>query len=110
MLSTDGGENWRVILKRVKYPNFQWGHQSDKGTTNLGKIPKASILAVYHRNTKSAKGLWDPEFDFVTSDDFFNTKRVLVKGGNNFILSGRMIFCARALTQAPALPSLRTCR
>lgn len=88
-----------MILKRVKYPNFQWGHRSGNGVTNLGQVKKESILAVHHRSTKSAKGLWDPELDFVTSDDFFNTQKVLVKGGNNFIVSGRMVFCARALTQ-----------
>jgi len=92
MLTVDAGLSWRSVAQYVKYPNYAWLQSA--GTKGNAK----GIAIVQHKRSKGVAQSWDTDLDFVQSDNFFETKSVLLPKGNNFAIIDKYVFVAVANT------------
>lgn len=77
-LTTNLGKNWKKLQDNVI--QYEWGKQ-DKDD----KVPEKQILIVKHETTDEEEPTtWSRKNKIILSDDFFKTKRVILKGGNYF--------------------------
>jgi len=91
-LTEDRGLSWRSIASFVKYPNYAWLQSA--GTKGSAK----GLAIVQHKRSKGVAQSWDTDLDFVQSDNFFETKSVLLPKGNNFAIIDKYVFVAVANT------------
>ena len=96
-LTKDLGINWTQLGSYVV--QFGWGvvekKQIDKG------VPKERILMTYEPRGKGDQTQtgWNYKVDFVYSDDFFKTTKVLASKGNKFLLTNHYLFVAQVVDQ-----------
>ena len=96
-LTKDLGLHWVQLNKYVV--QFSWGivekEQIDKG------VPKERILMSYEPRGEGDQKLskWNYKVDFICSDDFFNSTKLLVTKGNKFLLTNHYLFVATVVDQ-----------
>ncbi len=63
----------------------------------FGKVPYERIILSYEAKGKGHQKLtgWNSNFHVVMSDDFFRTSKILVPGGNKFLITSHYIFVAK---------------
>ena len=93
----DLGLSWKLIGKYVVQVN--WG-VVDIIHFNKG-IPKERILMSYEPRGYGNQKLnfWNYKIDFVYSDDFFQSFKILVEKGNKFFLTNHYLFVASVVDQ-----------
>jgi len=67
----------------------------------IAGIPKERILVTYEprgRGDQKHNG-WNYKIDFVYSDDFFKTKKIVTQKGNKFMLTKNYLFVAQVVDQ-----------
>lgn len=96
-LTKDLGSTWTQILDFVV--QFSWGH-SGLDTEILKSVPLERIYVTRNNNPDSErKSGWSTDVDFMYSDNFFDSKEVLVTYGNKFLLADKFILVATAVVE-----------
>merc|ERR1712032_1062269 len=96
-VTKDLGENWDLLGSYIV--QFGWGIV-DESHIKAG-VPKERILVTYEprgRGDQKHKG-WNYKIDFIYSDDFFKTKRIVSQKGNKFMLTKDYLFVAQVMDQ-----------
>ena len=91
-ISKNFGKTWTYLTHYIV--QAEWVHNL-KGAQAAGQ-PKYSIFAsMYGSKVGNQKfGYWNPNINFVRTDDEFKTHKVLVKGGNRFLFTSKFLFIA----------------
>lgn len=86
-------------MKEYVY-DFAWGYTRMANELGMRKFPKQRIFITHdpqatgHQN--SNKKMWSPAVSLYYSDDFFETKKLVLSGGNSLIKTEHYMFVAKA--------------
>ena len=89
-------KDWSFITDYVV--QFSWA-QINLDENLKYSVPDERIFVTYMPNASGHQLIrgWSHKIDFVKSDDFFNTRTILVPRGNKFILTSRYILVAQVI-------------
>jgi photosystem II stability/assembly factor-like uncharacterized protein len=94
LLSTNSGGSWREIQQNVVFPHFDWAQRVGMGAD------RSSILAVQATRDEATKSGWNPDRQFIRTNNLFATHSVALKKANKFVILGKYLFVACAESSA----------
>ena len=92
-VTTNLGKTWKKLEENVK--QYDWGKQSAED-----KVPDEQIILVKAKGKEEIESSsWSENNDIIISEDFFKTKKVLLKGGNYFKITNDYLYAGKVTPQ-----------
>ena len=91
--TTNLGKTWKKLEENIM--QYEWGKQSADDN-----VPNEQIIVVKAKGKKEIQSdSWSVNNDIIVSDDFFKTKRTLLKGGNYFKITKDYLYAGKVTSQ-----------